>query len=245
MTTEPNPSNEGTEMTAIPYDSPEEGWDGYDDDGTTELPGRRRRQFWTRGSAALIALLVGAIGFYVGVRVEKGQVSSSGSTSNPLAALAAARGGAASGASGASRTGAASGASGASRSGAAGGFGGRGGFAAALGGGNGTFGTVSSISGNTLYVTQTATGNVVKVELSGAAKITKSVGVGKSAIHPGDTLIVQGVKGSNGTITATTVSDSGASASSTSGSGSSATSGSGSSGSSAVSSLFGSGGGGG
>jgi hypothetical protein len=210
-------------MSAIPYDSPEEGWDGYEDDETTELPGRPRRQFWTRGSAALIALLLGAIGFYAGIRVEKGQVSSSSSTSNPLAALAAARGGS-------SRTGASS-------------FAGRGGFAAAFGGGNSTFGTVSSVDGNTLYVTETSTGNVVKVELSSATKLTKSVDVGKSSVHPGDTLVIQGVKGSNGTISATTVTDSGAAASGAGAATGGAGTGSGSGGSgSAVSSLFSGGG---
>lgn len=222
-------------MTAIPYDSPEEGWDGYQDEDTQTLPGRPRRQFWTRGSAALIAVIVGVIGFYVGVRVEKGQLSNSSSTgASGLAALAAARGGA-SGAAGGARSGA--GTSG------AGSFAGRGGFAAAFGGGGSSFGTVSSVHGNTLYVTQPTTGNVVKVNLSSATKVTKSVGVDKSAVRPGDTVVVQGVKGSNGTISATSVSDSGASAAGSGSGGSTASSSSSPSAGSAVNSLFGGGGG--
>ena len=116
--------------------------------------------------------------------------------------------------------------------------GGAGGFAGA--GGAGTFGTVSSISGDTLYITE-ATGNTVKVTLSSATKVTKNVSVGKKAVRPGDTVVVAGAKNSNGTVAATTVSDTGAGAGgATGGTGSSSSS---SSGSSAVSSLFGGGGG--
>ena len=56
-----------------------------------------------------------------------------------------------------------------------------------------TFGTVSSISGNSLYITE-ASGNTVKVTLSSATKVTKNVGVGKKAVRPGDTVVVAGAK---------------------------------------------------
>ena len=222
-------------MSAIPYDAPEEDWVDYQDDDTAQLPGRPRRRWWGRGTALLLALLLGAIGFYVGVRVEKGQLASSTSTgsSSGLAALASrfGRGTAASGASGAAS---ASSAGGTSRFGA-------GGAASLFGGGSGggaSFGTVSSVNGNTIYV-QTSTGNVIKVTLSSATKVTKSQGVSKKALRPGDTVVVAGVKGSNGAISATSVSDSGSRSTSTGSSSSSSSS----SGSSAVSSLFGSGGG--
>jgi hypothetical protein len=240
MTNEPNPSDRGIEMTAIPYDRPEQGWDGYDDEQTMPLPGRPRRRFWGRGTAVLLALLLGGIGFYVGIRVEKSQLSSSSSTGSGLAAaLASARGGA----SGAAGTRGTSGAGSArSFTGT-----GRGLFSGAFGGGNSSFGTVSSVSGHTLYVTETGTGNVVKVDLSSATKITKSVSVGKSSINPGDTVVVQGVKGSGGTLSATSVSDTGASGAATggTGSGSGGAGGGSSSGSAgaAVNSLFGGGGG--
>jgi hypothetical protein len=226
-------SDKGIEMSALPYESQEEGWDSYREDQKLELPGRPRRRFLNWGSAVLLALAVGGIGFYVGVRVEKGQVSGSSSSASPLAGLgAAARSGAAG--SGASRLAGAAG---------AGAAGGRGAFAGAFGGGNSSFGTVSSVNGKTIYVTQVGTGNVVKVTLSSATKITKNLGVGKSAIRPGDTVVVSGVKGSDGKIAATSVSDTGASTTgSGTGSGSSSSGSSGSA-SSAVGSLFGGGGG--
>jgi Domain of unknown function (DUF5666) len=252
-------------MNAIPYDRPEEEWDSYQDgtEGTEEdfaLPGRPRRQWFNRKSAALFAVLLGAIGFYAGVRVEKSQVSNSSTgalgAGGGAAALraAAARGGGAtgSGATGSGATGA-TGSGAASRAGASGasGFrglfgGGAGGFAGA-GGAGATFGTVSSISGDSLYITE-ASGNTVKVTLSSATKVTKNVGVGKNAVRPGDTVVVAGAKNSNGTVSATTLSDTGVGAGAAAGgsgssSGSSSRSSSSSSGSSAVSSLFGGGGG--
>jgi hypothetical protein len=195
-------------MNAISYDGPEEDWDGFEDEA---LPGRPRRQVLTWWSAGLFALILGAVGFYAGVRVEKGQLSSSSSAG---AFSAAATG---------TRT--------AARTGAGAGF--RGVFGAAgAGAAGGTFGTVSSISGNSLFVTDTS-GNTVKVTLSSVTKVTKNVGVGKKAVRPGDLVVVSGAKGSNGTVSAATVSDTGASP--TAG-GSSRSSGS--SGSSAVNQLF-------
>jgi hypothetical protein len=76
-------------------------------------------------------------------------------------------------------------------------------------GASASIGTVSSIDGNVIYLTDTS-GNTVKVKLSSATKVTKSESVSKTAVRPGDTVAVQGVKGSNGTVTATSVSDSGA-----------------------------------
>ena len=239
-------------MNAIPYDRPEEEWDSYQGEGNEQefaLPGRPRRQWFNRKSAALFAVLLGAIGFYAGVRVEKSQVSNSSSSTGALGAgggaaalRAAARGSGAtgSGATGSGATGAA-GSGAASRTGASGFRGLFGGGAA--GGAGATFGTVSSISGNNLYITE-AGGNTVKVTLSSATKVTKNVSVGKKAVRPGDTVVVAGAKNSNGTVSATTLSDTGAGAGAASGGGgSSSGSSSGSSGSSAVSSLFGSGGG--
>lgn len=220
-------------MTAIPYDPPEEEWGGYEEEDPIALPQRPHRRFGGRATAALIALIVGAIGFYAGVRVEKTQLPAASSTGGGLAAAFAAARGGAGGASGTAGTRGTRGAAG-----LAGAFGGR---LGALGGGNSSFGTVSSVSGKTIYVTETGTGNVVKVSLSSATKITKSVGVGRSAINPGDTVVVQGLKGSGGTISATAVNDSGASGARSAGGSSGGSAGS-SSASSAVNSLFGGGG---
>jgi hypothetical protein len=209
-------------MTVMPYPAPEE----YDDD--MPLPERPRRRWWGPGTAVVLAVLLGAIGFYVGVRVEKSQLGNSTASTGTSAAAAgfAARAAAA-------RAGGA-GAAGAAGPSAAGGFAAR--FGA---GGNGTFGTVSSVAGRSLYVTD-ASGNTVKVTFTGATKVTKSIGVSKAAIRPGDTVVVQGIKGSNGNVTAASVSDSGARAGG-SGAGAGGGGSTGNNASSAVNSLFGGG----
>ncbi|MFZ0971367.1 MAG: hypothetical protein WAN22_04020, partial [Solirubrobacteraceae bacterium] len=76
-------------MNAIPYDRPQEEWDSYEE-GTQEeqdefaLPGRPRRQWFNKKSAALFAVVLAAVGFYAGVRVEKNQLSNSSSTAGAL-----------------------------------------------------------------------------------------------------------------------------------------------------------------
>ena len=181
-----------------------------------QLPERPRRKLLTPSIVLLALVLFAACGFIGGVLVQKGSSS----------------GGAGAGASSfASRFGAgASGASGASGAAGTGGFASR--FAGLFGGGagGGTSGTVSSISGGTLYVTETS-GNTVAVETTPESKIKKSESVSAGAIHPGDTVVVEGITGSTGTVVASSVTDSGASATSTSSSASTSTSG--------VASLFG------
>lgn len=206
-------------MTAVHYQEPEEQWED-DEQETLDLPSRPRRQWFNRRSAALLAVVVGAIGFYAGIRIEKSQLSgSSAAGGTALPSFAGAGGRAASAA------------------------GGRGGPPAGLGqfaaGGNGSVGTVTSVSGHTIYV-RDLTGNTIAVKLSSATSITKSLKVSKAAVRPGDSVVVQGLKHGNGTLTASSLNDSGASTTGA-GSGSSGTS---SSASSGVNSLFGSGGGG-
>ncbi len=194
----------------------------YEDDGFAEtLPVRPKRPFLTKWSAALMSLMLAAVGFFVGVRVEKAKIPSSSGGANAFASALA-------GAAGKSGTGAAGGAGGfASRfAGSAGGFGGA--------AGNDTIGSVSSVNGKTIYVTETS-GDTVKVKLTGQTTITKSESVKSSKVFPGDEVVIAGSKGSGGTVDATTLTDSGArsTASTTSGS-------TGGNASSAVSSLFGS-----
>jgi hypothetical protein len=246
-------------MDTATYDRPEGPWDRYDDQPPNEgrMPGRPRRKYFTRASAALAALVVGAIGFYVGVRVEKSQVSSSSGAAGSAASAFANRARAL--ASGGATGGTGSSASGSSARGAAGGTGGgaaRGASAPGAGGGA-SFGTVSSVHGDTLYVSESS-GNTVKIKLASSTKISKSLSVRKKSIRPGDTVVVQGLSGKNGTVTAASVSDSGTGSSAirglfggggaggTGGSGGSGGSGGkgGSGGGSGVSSLFSSGGGG-
>jgi hypothetical protein len=221
-------------MNALTYDRRDEGWGAQDDDDSRgdRMPGRPRRRYATRASGALAAVVLLGLGFYAGVRVEKSQVgSSSGSTASTLASAFAAR--ARTAAAGAGATG-----GGAGRAGAGAGlpFGGGG------GGGAPSLGTVSSLSGRTLFLSDVS-GNTVKVKLASSTKISKSLPVPRRSIHPGDSVVIQGIKNSSGTLIAASVSDSGTSGRSTSGSSSSSSSSSGGS-SSGVGSLFTPGGGG-
>jgi hypothetical protein len=109
----------------------------------------------------------------------------------------------------------------------------RAGGAGALGGGaggaNATVGQVSMVHGRTLYVTDSQ-GNTIKVTVPSGETVTRAANSSVRAIHSGDTVIVQGSKGKNGAITASSVR---ATAASSSGTGS------------ALGQLFGGGGGGG
>jgi hypothetical protein len=199
-------------MSAIPYETEQP----FADDGGLDpfvSPGRPRRRFSGKGSAILLAVLLGAVGFYAGVRVEKGQMTTA-STGTGTRSLASIFGGAA------------------ARGGAASRFPGAGGA-----GGGGSVGTVSAINGRTVYV-KSVSGNTIKVSLTSATKITKSEPAARSAIRPGDSVVIRGASNANGTLSAASVSDSGASASATGGgsTGSAGTSGSSGSG---VGSLFG------
>jgi hypothetical protein len=209
-------------MKTITPDSRQEDWEALQDDQARLAP-RPRREIFNRRSAALGALVACAIGFYAGVRVEKSQ--------QPAAASAAA------GAAG-------------SRSGFAGLLGGGGGTGGGTAGSGSSFGTVTSVRGATLYVSEVS-GNTVKVVLSSATKITKTKTATRSAIRPGDSVVVSGVSGAGGRLTAASVTDSGAGRGAAAGAGggsgassSGSASGSGSSGSSGsgVGSLFSSGG---
>jgi hypothetical protein len=173
-------------VSAIPYESPDQSWDQPEQE-TVATPGRPRGRFFNRKTAAVAAVLTCAAAFFAGIQVEKGQLTG---TASAAATTAGARTGA----------------------GATSGFAARFGGAGAAGGagGNASIGTIASVNGKTIYLTDT-TGNTVKVTLSSSTKLTKSLNVSKSSLHPGDTIVVQGVKNSSGTIVATSVSDSGAS----------------------------------
>ena len=77
------------------------------------------------------------------------------------------------------------------------------------------------------------------MQLTSATKISKTESARRSQIHPGDTITVSGVTGKSGTVSAATVTDSGARTTGTSsGAASSSNAGGSSGGSSSVSSLF-------
>jgi hypothetical protein len=178
-------------MSAIPHPTPDQATDSLGQrpqatgPDTLVSPGGRRRRFFNRKAAALAAVVACAAGFLAGIEIEKDQLSGAAS------AVTAPTGAAGTAAAG---TGARAGF----------GFGGAG-----AGGGGASFGTVSSVNGNTIYLTG-ASGNTVKVTLSSATKITKSQRTSRSSLRPGDAVVVQGVTGKTGTLAATTVSDSGA-----------------------------------
>ena len=204
-------------MSAIPYQRHEDERETEPPEGLAP-PRRARQRLFGRGGATLAAVVLAVAGFYAGVRVEKthGSGSSTSGISLPASVPSAAR----SGATGRAGTGAAS----------------RSGFpaAGALGAGNASIGTVSSVNGKTIDISSSS-GGIVKVKLSSATKITKNLSVSTKAIRPGDSVVIQGATSSNGTVAASELNDSGDSSTSTS-STSTGSSGSGS----GVSSLFGS-----
>ncbi len=162
--------------------------DAYEDDfqpapEARALPSRRRRRLVTP-AAALAAVLIGALGFIGGVEVQKGQADSTASTSAGTGA-------------GAARAALAGG--GAAGGGARGAFGGPGG-----GRGNATIGTVSNKRGRTLYV-KDSDGTTIRVKTTTHSKINRTASAGAGAIHPGDTVVVQGTRASSGTVTATQI----------------------------------------
>lgn len=164
---------------------------GLDDDWEADeepLPKRPRRRLVTPISATLAGALVGALGFIGGVEVQKSQDDGSSGGSGTAAAFASAGGGGA----------------------ARGSFGRGGGAGPQSAGGpggaqnNATVGSVANKKGSTLYV-KDSDGNLVRVKTTSHSKINRTASTTAGAIHPGDTVIVQGTKSSSGTITATQI----------------------------------------
>jgi hypothetical protein len=182
--TNPEPEREMPDRDDRLLDLDDDAVDEYEDDWepTPEeraLPPRPRRRLVTPASATLAAVLIAAVGFIGGVEVQKGQA-------DPAGAAGGAAGGAAL-------------AAGATGGGTRGGFAGRGGAQA-----NATVGSVSNKRGSTLYV-KDSDGNTVRVKTTSHSKINRTAPASAGAIHPGDTVIVQGTKSSSGTITATQI----------------------------------------
>jgi hypothetical protein len=162
-------------------------WEPEDDE---PLPKRSRRRLVTLVSAALAGALVAALGFIGGVEVQKGQDDGSGGNA------AAAQASAGTGGGGAGRAG-----FGRGGGGAGGQFGGAGG---ATGQGTPTVGSVANKKGSTLYV-KDSDGNLVRVKTTSHSKINRTASASAGAIHPGDTVIVQGTTSKDGTVTATQI----------------------------------------
>ncbi|GAC1476921.1 MAG: hypothetical protein NVS1B12_11280 [Acidimicrobiales bacterium] len=146
-----------------------------------ELPTRPVRQKVGRLTLGLLVIAFAAGAFYAGVVTEK---HSLGSTATAARTRAATRGASATPA--------------ATPGGAGGG-----------GAGGATVGQVKLIDGSNIYVTD-STGNVVKVATTSASQITVTSSGTVKDVKPGDTVIVTGPTGSDGTVSATAVRDSGA-----------------------------------
>ena len=58
--------------------------------------------------------------------------------------------------------------------------------------------------GSTLYV-KDSDGNTIRVKTTSHSKINRTASASAGAIHPGDTVVVQGTKSSSGTVTATQI----------------------------------------
>jgi hypothetical protein len=169
------------ELTGSPQATGQLGGDESDIAGEDEWPIRSPRPGLRLkyATAVLVALLIGAGGLWGGAALQRAH----GTT------------GVAGGASNFARLFSSTGSSGTTR-------GGFSGFSSA----SAAAGIVTTIEGNTLYVT-TASGGLVKVILGKSTNYTREAKSTASAMQPGDTVIVQGTKEKNGTVTATSVAD--------------------------------------
>jgi len=134
-------------------------------------------------TVALVGLLIAAGGIWGGAALQRshGASSSSSSAAPSFASLFGSRG--------------------------AGSTGGATGVPGALGAA--TTGTVTEVSGTTLYVTN-ASGDLVKVTVNPSATVTRNAKSSLGSLVVGDTVIVQGTKVNSGSVTATSVSATGA-----------------------------------
>jgi len=142
----------------------------------------------------LIVLLVAGGGFIGGEYAGKNDASSGSGLS--AAALRSAF-------AGRSSTGASPGAS-TSAGGSRTGFTGGGGF---FGSGGATIGSIKLVDGTTIYV-ETTSGSIVQVSTTAATKVTLSMTGTVKDLQPGEEVIVSGTTKSNGTVAATTISQS-------------------------------------
>ena len=163
---------------------------GADSDAFAVLFGGETEEWLTQTSkkgfraswpiTVLVALLLLVGGISLGAFLQRGQSTSSTSSTSALAGRFGAAFGAAS-KTGTSATGAASATSGV------------------------TTGTVTDIIGKTLYVTN-ASGALVAVKVTSATTVTRNASSSLSALKPGDTVTVQGPTQKNGSVEATTIS---------------------------------------
>jgi Domain of unknown function (DUF5666) len=153
-----------------------------------ELAARPVRAKLPRATLVLGGAILVAAGFIGGTLAQKHYGTSSGGTAARAASFASAftRG-----------TGAGAGRTGTGGFGAGGGFGG-------TAGGSSISGTVTVVSGDTLYVTA-ANGTVYTVKTSGTTTVSISSSGTLSQLKPGQTVTIAGSADSNGDVTATSI----------------------------------------
>jgi hypothetical protein len=145
-------------------------WDAVEEG--EELPPRRRSRLLAPLPIALTAVLIAAVGFLAGVLVQQGSGAGASGAAIPgaggeLPSFLAEKGGGGSGAGAGLPTGGA--------------------------GVNAVTGTVTSVKGATVYVKE-AEGNTVAVRAEDGSTVTRDSEVSAKAIHPGDTVVVEGSK---------------------------------------------------
>ena len=163
------------------------------DDLAEELAHAAPKRWWNRGTVVLAALVLLAGGFVGGVQVQKNWgTTASGNTGFPAGGFAA----------GAGRYGAGT----TGRGGAFGGgaFGGGAPGAGTPTASPGTTGTVKLVDGSTIYV-QTADGSLVTVNTSGKTTVSAASKSTLKSVKAGQKVTVQGATGSDGSVTATSV----------------------------------------
>lgn len=171
-----------------------------------ELAARPQRSRLPRVTLALGAGVLVAAGFVGGVLVQKHLGGGSSAAAGRAGAFASAFAGARGGGTGAGRGGfgGGGGAGGAGATPGVGGFGGGGAAAGSGSGGNSISGSVTVVSGDTLYITA-SNGTVYIVKTSGSTSVSISSSGSLSQLKPGQQVTVSGTQGTGGTVNATKI----------------------------------------
>jgi hypothetical protein len=164
-------------------------------------PLRPRRRKLPIATLALSLAAAAGVGFFAGVRVEKANVTPSGSSSTRNGANLAALG-FGNAANTGSRAGAAPSAAAASGN-PGGGTAGRT-NAGGVGGTANIVGTITVVQGGTLYITE-ASGDTVKVTTSDGTTVTKTTTGAVKDLAPGESVVIRGVQSADGVYAAQSV----------------------------------------
>ena len=152
-----------------------------DVDDMEEMPTRASRRIVTAWTVVFAALVVAGAGFVAGIQMEKHNAPAAAASGLPPGLRSLANGGAFTG----------------------------GQLPAATTQGDagtaGTTGKVKLVDGANVYIT-TSDGSTVKVATSSSSKVRKSVDAAVSDLKVGDTIVVQGTTGADGTIAASSIS---------------------------------------